>query len=186
MIYLFIALKAEAQAFIQTFKLIRDPKQKNLYVSNQLTLLITGVGIDNSVDTIRNFLIHKKITTKDLFYNIGLCAAPAEIAIGSLLDIAKVHYKNSDIVLKKEGSVLFTFDEACEKTLPYCADMEAFGAVHAAQEYFDRQQIHVLKIVSDHFEPETLTKNLAQTLISRQIKQIQNHFQKEASWPQSS
>jgi len=179
MIYFHLALKAEAQPLIVHYDL--KPYKElpfSVYKSANYTLVVSLPGYDNALMATSSLLAHFNANKEDFFINLGLCGAPQEFAIGTLLEITRLHYETLyPYTLAKHSKLphttLRTLDVACSETKGSAVDMEAYAVYKAASLYIKHENIAVLKVVSDHFEPETLTKNLAQTLIAHQLKNIE-------------
>ncbi len=147
MTYLIFALKPEAQAFVDRFKL---GKTKS---NNFLSIIVSGVGKENMYQCTQKIL--KRMQDGDKIANIGICAGNNSYTIGELiLDAKELH---------------------CEDTPQYDAksyklvDMESSGFLKATQ---DLPNSYIFKIVSDHFEPDTITKEKTKKLIYDKIDEI--------------
>lgn len=77
MIYIAVALGIEAKPIIDYFNLKRDNgiKKLQLFRSERITLIITGVGILKSAIALTHILSQMKIEENDIFLNIGICGA---------------------------------------------------------------------------------------------------------------
>ena len=159
MIYVLTATKAEAQAFVDKYKL------KN-YKNENLTLIITGIGMQKTNKAIQN--LKTKLTKKDTVLNVGICAAPKEIKISSLHKISKVKYQDKTITLFEGDTLLESVEFALSKEKKHLVDMEAFVIAKELKEY----NLHIYKIVSDNFKPNTITKDFAKMLVFQNIKNI--------------
>jgi len=147
MIYIITALKSEAQAFVDKYKL--DSSKSN----NHITIIISGIGRD------KMFLASQKVVTIlkecDIIVNIGICAADRKFKIGELLP--------QDILLTCVDEPIKTQDK-------YLAvDMESAGFLDATHQITNT---YMFKIVSDHFEPDKVTKDKTKQLIFEKIDTI--------------
>jgi len=159
MIYVLTATKAEAQAFVDKYKL------KN-YKNENLTLIITGIGMQKTNKAIQN--LKTKLTKKDIILNVGICAAPKEIKISSLYKISKVKYQDKTITLFEGDTLLESVEFDLSEEKKHLVDMEAFVIAKELNKY----NLHIYKIVSDNFEPNTITKDFAKMLVFQNIKNI--------------
>ena len=147
MVYIMVALKSEAQAFVDRFKL--PPNKQN----DQITVVISGIGSENMFKATSEVV--SKMTTNDTIVNVGICGACKKYAIGELLDASKVDLKCVDHEVSYE-----MYD---------VVDMESRGFIDATK---DINNSYIFKIVSDHFEPKSVTKDMAKKLIFNQIDKI--------------
>ena len=178
MIYIITALSSEAKPLIHHYRLKRNTDVDFLlYESDTVFLCITQVGYNNALHVSGKFLEYKKPAEDDILVNIGLCGAPESYNIGELLVIEKLCFKDREALLTCRESLhvkasLTTLIQEQYENLNKVVDMEAFGIYERAKEFFKINQLLFVKIVSDHFEPKSLTKNLAYGLINRNIKEI--------------
>lgn len=148
MIYILTALKSEAQAVVDKYKLAKDKK------NDELSLFISGIGVQNMFTTTK--MVRELMNEDDIIVNIGICGASKEYKIGQLVDGFKecltcVDYKIS----QDEGYAL--------------VDMESSGFIEATE---GLQKRYIFKVVSDHFEPERVTKEGTKALIFNHIDEI--------------
>ena len=140
MIYIIVALKAEAQAFID--KKI-DAK-----------VIVSGMGSDNMYKSTMNVV--QQMNEDDKLLNVGICGASKEYKLGQLID-----------GFEEE---LTCVDKAISDANKYnIVDMESSGFIKASLHLEHR---YMYKIVSDHFEPQTVTKDGAKKLIFNKIDEI--------------
>jgi len=141
-----VALKAEAQAFVDKYKL------KN-YKNENISVVITGMGKENM--EISTCQVLKEMTQHDKIVNVGICGASKKYAIGELIDGCKTEICCIDYEAD-DGE----FD---------IVDMESDGFFEATKGIKNR---YMFKVVSDHFEPHKITKDLAKKLIFENIDEI--------------
>ena len=183
MTYLHLALKAEALPLIQHLRLhLNSEAPCRIYSNETYTLTISLPGYDNALMATTALLSLHPPKTDDVFINIGLCAAPSNLAIGSLVGVHTLSFENErPYTLKPLAHLashpLQTFKTEQSEALNTLADMEAFAAIKAASRFLALQQLSVIKVVSDHFKPNRLTKNSAQTLIYHAIDDIVAYIQ---------
>jgi len=148
MIYILVALKCEAQAFIEKFKLDSTTKQ-----NENLSVVISGIGNENMYKTATNIV--SKMDKSDMILNVGICGANKNYKIGQLLDEKDIN--------------LTSVDHEVDYVKYEAVDMESSGFKNATK---DIKNKYIFKVVSDHFEPESVTKDLAKKLIYTQIDEI--------------
>ena len=146
MIYIVVALKAEAQAFVDKFKL------KN-FKNENLSLSISGIGVENMTNATCKIVSNMK--NNDIILNVGICGASKNYAIGQLIDAREKTLTCVDYEVKENK-----FD---------IVDMESLGFIQATK---DIKNSYIFKIVSDHFEPHKVTKDKAKKLIFQNIDEI--------------
>jgi len=171
MIFIFTALKPEAQAFVDKYRLEKSKLDNfTIYLDTKMVVIITGVGVDSiqlSCECIEN---HYKILESDTFINIGICASDKEHNIGELLEISSIKYRDSLFNLNKSSSNTITcLDYEAEERSYKLVDMESFGFYKALHK---RKNIYMCKEVSDHFEPRTVTKEKTKMLVFSVIDKI--------------
>ncbi len=174
LLYIVVALKSEAQAFIERYKLqkssLRDYK---LFSNEDMKILVSGVGIANARDATQALINTYAIRDKDIYLNVGICGAQSRYDIGSLLSFGSVEYKG--IVYRfKEGKKLTCVDKPLSKPSCLAVDMESFGFYDTLIHTHARKNFYILKVVSDHFEPNSVTKDRTKELLLHQISAINN------------
>jgi len=148
MLYVLCALKPEAQAFIDKYKLDKSKKNENI------TLIISGVGRKNMFDAARKLV--SSMDKDDIILNIGICGASHAYKVGELIDGFKTG--------------LTCVDEAVNtKNIYEVVDMESSGFLEATKEVQNR---YMYKIVSDNFEPQKVTKEKTKQLIFEKIDEV--------------
>ena len=146
MIYIMVALKAEAQAFVDKYKLQN-------YKNSDISVIISGIGSLNMKNSTLKVL--KNFKKDDIIINVGICGASKKYKISQLLD-AREH----DITcIDYEAN-----DERFE-----IVDMESSGFIDATK---DIKNSFIFKVVSDHFQPHKVTKDKAKSLIFNHIENI--------------
>jgi len=179
MIYIIVALSTEAKPLIHHYQLKAIKKSSlSLFGNEEILLCITQIGFDNAFLITQKLYEYRKPQDNDIILNIGLCGAPTHYEIGSLLIINELRYKSQIEKLSLhvnhsfKTSPLTTVTEAQRDSFETPVDMEAFAVFQSSSKFIAKEKIFFIKIVSDHFKPETLSKNLAYGLINRQIQNI--------------
>lgn len=179
MLYIVIALSAEARPIVQMFKLKRVyTLPYTLFENDDVTLIISGMGIENAMMATSALLGYKPPTENDLLINIGICAAPQSFEIGEALLVHKITHQNHayfpDILFEhplKECD-LTSVDAPVEGGVQTAVDMESYGVYKASSRFFKTHQMLFFKVVSDHFEPQNVTKESASELIAHNLPQL--------------
>ena len=164
MIFIVVATKYEAKPLIDIFKLsfCNDARGFKLYQNNNIKLIISGVGKINCA--IASTYLLQNSNKNDLIFNIGICAGKR---VGEFCDIGKVIDKESkkEFVLDDTKKTIFSSNSpSYEDNLSYC-DMESSGFVMASLKFLPKENIKIIKIVSDTFKPQIFTKKFIYDLI---------------------
>jgi len=167
MIYIICALSAEARLFLDYYKLKQYTALPfKVYESEKVKLIVSGVGYDNALLATAALLAHFVPSKEDILINIGVAAAPQEYELNSLVIGHKITYKERsfypDLLFshKFEEANITTVDEPQEIQHTNLVDMEAAAIFQAASRFMQSDQTIFIKIISDHFEPESVTKEL--------------------------
>ncbi|MDY0234049.1 MAG: hypothetical protein RBS11_08430 [Sulfurimonas sp.] len=148
MIYVLCALKCEAQAFVDRYKL--DKSKKN----ETIAIIVSGVGKQNMQDAASRVVL--EMQNDDTILNVGICAADESFKIGELVDASEHKLTCVDSEVSQSG--IYTL-----------VDMESDGFLKATKGVINS---HIFKIVSDHFEPKSITKEFAKSLVFNAIDDI--------------
>ena len=167
MIYIICALSAEARLFLDHYKLKQYTTLPfKVYESSEVKLIISGVGYNNALLATTALLAHFTPKKDAILLNIGVAAAPRKFALDSLVVAHKINYKTQtfypDILFSHnhEEADLTTFDSPQESEGKSVVDMEAHAVFQAASRFMQTHQMAFVKLISDHFEPEKVTKEL--------------------------
>ena len=180
MLYIVTALSAEARPFIDHFRLkrVEDALPYPLFSGEGVRLLVTQVGYENALMATSALFGHARPKEDDLLLNIGICGAPSRFAVGTPLVAHKITHKGRayypDMLLNHpfEEVELHTLESPKEDDHTNPVDMEAHAVYKAAARFMQSHQMLFVKVVSDHFEPETVTKELASSLIGDKLEGI--------------
>ncbi len=174
MLYIVTALKPEAQAFVDMYKL-RKIKLDDVtfFVNEEICLIISGLGVDNSYKATKYILDRFDIVATDSFLNIGICGACVEYRVGELIEIGSISYGEEYVeVDEKIKNNLRCLDEEASSDKHEIVDMESYGFYKAFFHHGALKKIHILKVVSDHFEPSEVTKEKTKQLIFKNLDAI--------------
>ena len=173
MLYIVTALKPEAQAFVDKYKLKKNRLQNyTLFYNENIRLIISGIGVNNARLATQTLINTYDITDDDIYLNVGICAAHSSYAIGELLLIGSVTYRNTSYTFDTDKHTLTCKDEEAATEHKTLVDMESFGFYDAVIHNPAIKKFHILKVVSDHFEPQTITKENTKSLLFNVIDAI--------------
>ena len=174
MIYIVMALKSEAQAFVDYFK----PAKKKLggfscFFHDDFKLILSGVGLENARMATQTLINNFDITDDDIYVNIGVCGADNSFEIGELIEIGEILHEGVAYRFDEhKESILCSLHAITEKQQCKIADMESYGFYDAIIHNPAIKKFHILKVVSDHFEPKSVTKEGVKMAIFNQIDGI--------------
>ena len=179
MLYIVTALKPEAQAFVDKYKLKKNRLQNyTLFYNENIRLIISGIGVNNARIATQTLINTYDITDDDIYLNVGICAAPSSYTIGELLEIGSIDYRNTSYTFDTDKHTLTCKDEEAATEHKTPVDMESFGFYDAVIHSPAIKKFHILKVVSDHFEPHTITKENTKSLLFNVIDAINRVLQK--------
>ncbi|MBN2896297.1 MAG: hypothetical protein JXK05_10475 [Campylobacterales bacterium] len=173
MIYLIAALPAETRPFIDLLKAtLSDVLPFGLYTHDTALIAVTGSGHDNALIATSALLGHRPPQANDVLVNVGIAAAPQAYAIGTLMIAHKLTCKGQhdyypDMLLRhawEECSLESVLEPQCTP-LSHPCDMEAHAVFKTASRFMGVHQMLFAKVVSDHFEPQRVSKEEATVMI---------------------
>jgi len=169
MVYIFTALKSEAQAFVDKYKL-KKIKIENytLFTNSEMVVIITGVAIPNIIKSCEFIIKNYDVTQDDIFINVGICGA--KYKIGTFLEIGRIDFNTQHFILNENIDETITcVDKEITDDNYMVVDMESYGFYKSLNSY---KNIFIFKVVSDNFEPHTITKEKTKMLIFNNIDNI--------------
>lgn len=173
MLYIVVALKSEAQAFVDRYRLQKSKLNDLIVYSNEsIRLIISGLGVSNARNATQTFINHFDISDEDKYLNIGICGASSFYSIGETLEIGSIYYEGihySFDTIKKE---ICCVNEEISEAKYNIVDMESYGFYDAIIHNPAIKNFSIIKVVSDHFEPQLVTKEATKKLIFNTIKDI--------------
>lgn len=165
MIYIITALDAEARALVEYYHLKRDfSLPYTLYRNEEIVLLVSGMGKANAMMSVSALLGWRIPKAEDCMINIGICGAPLAYTLNEVLlihqivDAERCYYPDILYTHSLRESSLICVDSPQTLLYEYPVDMESSAIFCAASRFFKLHQMAFVKIVSDHFDPETVTK----------------------------
>jgi len=173
MTYIVTALKPEAQAFVDFYKLKKSKLGNFSSFSNEsMHLVVSGLGVINARLATQTLIKHFDISDDDIYLNIGICGASSSYVIGSLLEIGVIVYKKQSYKFKEKKRNIVCLDKEANDAMYDIVDMESYGFYEAVIHSPAIKNFYIFKVVSDHFEPQTITKDKTKSLIFNVINDI--------------
>ena len=173
MLYIITALKSEAQAYVDKYKLLKSKLGNFTLFSNEnMFLIVSGIGVLNARLATQTLINQYDITDDDIYLNVGICGASSHYEIGSLLEIGAISYDGISYIFKDSLEEIRCVDEEVSEELVKIVDMESYGVYDAVIHNPAIKNFHIFKVVSDHFQPEKVTKDGTKKLISKRIDDI--------------
>jgi hypothetical protein len=182
---IFTALKAEARPFIEVFELVKN-QGNHLYLKDNISLFITGVGKVKTAKRIQTLLNHYTDFTNTVVFNIGIAGGnPKNTFIGELYRVNAIHDEESKLTYYPDILIRHPLKELYLTTVSIgifengdhyqgLVDMEGSIIFKIMSKVVPPHRLVFLKVVSDHMVI-TDWKSLDITgLINNQIEQIQN------------
>jgi len=173
MIYFVIALKAEAQAFVDKYKLTKSKLGDfTLFSNGNMKLIISGMGVKNARIATQTLINNFDISDDDIYVNIGICGADKAYIIGQLVEIGTIVYENISYAFHTDKETLTCVSHEISEDNYALVDMESYGFYDAVTHNPAIKKFHILKVVSDHFQPQLVTKDASKSLIFNTINDI--------------
>jgi len=178
MIYIITALKPEAQAFVDFYKLKKSKLENySLFSNANIKLIISGLGVTNARNATQTLINYFDITDEDIYLNVGICAAEQTFEIGELLEIGNIVYQELDYIFKTDKQELLCLDTPAKTACAKVVDMESYGFYDAVIHSPAIKNFYIFKVVSDHFEPHLVTKETTKLLLFNAINEINTIIQ---------
>ncbi len=184
MVYIVVALKAEALVFIEHFNLNKiDDKRFLIYQNSDIKLIISKIGKINSAIATTYLLSIFKPAKNDQIINIGLAGSnQKEINLGKIFEINKiVDFESSKVYHLKQNRYLnrasiTSYDKVVVKksSNTQLVDMESSGFYVASKNFFDDESITILKVVSDHLSDTILSTKKIKQLLFKSLKIVED------------
>jgi len=179
MIYLITALDAEAKPFCDYYRLKRDTSLPyTLYRNSEMMLLVCGIGKANTMMAVSALLGWRVPEARDIMVNVGICGAPSDYVIGEALLVHQImdgerrYYPDILYSHPFRETSLSCIESPRSIACDYPVDMESSAVFQAASRFFKLHQMAFIKIVSDHFSPESVTKEGVLELIRSRMEEM--------------
>jgi purine-nucleoside phosphorylase len=131
---------------------------------------VSGLGHECAKKATQTLLENFSIKESHKIINVGICGASKEYTIGDLIEINSVMHNNTLHTLNtREGKTLTCIETPATDNKFAIVDMESYGFYEAVK---GMKNAYIFKVVSDHFEPHTVTKERTKNLLFRQIEEI--------------
>ncbi len=171
------ATYTEAKELIKRLELKRaDSRLFKIYQNEAFILIISGIGkIDAAAATAYALTRYPHI---EKAVNFGSCAAKREFQLGQLLNAKKIVDMDDHKVYRSSicdglpNITIGTYSEPATKSKFDAADMEASAFAKVCIRF--GVEFRSFKIVSDWFEPNSVSSKLVQSLILDNIDEISN------------
>lgn len=181
MLYIVVALKSEAQAYVDRYKLTKSTlKDFKLFSNATMRLIISGIGVKASRMATQTLINSYDITDDDIYINVGICGASQRFSIGTLIEVGAISYEGINYSWSETNATLTTVDEAMSDEKYPFVDMEAYGFYDAVIHSPAIKLFGVYKVVSDHCNPQSVTKESTKMLIFNQIDAINSLIKQKA------
>jgi purine-nucleoside phosphorylase len=176
MIYVVVALMAEANVLIDRLNLQKSSsKPFSIYKNQNILILVSGIGsINSSIAT--SYLLSKHHTPKKII-NFGIAGSHSNIKVGELKRVKKIVDLCSNKIYHLHcGEVSISTNpkeiDNPNKIKTDLADMESSGFYLAAKKFIDERKIEIYKIASDHFEPNLVDRIGVELLVKENFEKI--------------
>lgn len=171
MLYIITALKSEAQAFIDRYKLKRSRlKGYAFYFNENKRVIVSGRGYFNSMCATQTLIDYYDIYDEDIFLNVGICSADESFEIGELIEIDSIEYRDELYKIYDDSNKTITcLDEMTMQSCYKIADMESYGFYEATRHSKAIKSIRIFKVVSNYFELQKVIKDEIKSLVSDAI-----------------
>ena len=173
MLYIITALKSEAQAYVDKYRLQKSKLGEFVLFSNKdIFLLVSGMGVLNARLATQALINQYDITDDDIYLNLGICGASKEYEIGSFMEIGSISHDGICYIFKDSLEEISCVDKEISENIYKVVDMESYGFYDAVIHNPAIKNFFIFKVVSDHFEPQKVTKDRTKKLISKNIDVI--------------
>ena len=177
MTYIVTALKPEAQAFVDFYKLKKSKLgDYTAFRDENIILIISGLGVTNARRATQTLINNFDITDDDTYLNIGICGASPAYEIGKLLEIGSIVYENQTYKTKDDKYTIVCVDSEVKDDTYEIVDMESYGFYDAVIHNPAIKNFYIFKVVSDHFEPHKVTKDKTKSLLFNVIDVINSYI----------
>ncbi len=163
------ALQSEAQTFIEKYKLLKTNSNPKIYASENIIVLIGGIGKENSYNSLE-YLFENNTITKALNIGIAGCS-DTTIEIGELF----CTNKELEDINTMRCKTVDTPQLPSSVTLNTLYDMEASYFLEVTKKYLDEKGIYIFKIVSDHLDNTIPKKEFVKKLVFDKFNLIQKY-----------
>ena len=174
--YIVMALRCEAQPFVEQYKLHKQKLGDFVFFSHStFCIIISGVGVQRSRLATQTLINHFDLDDEDSFYNIGICGASRSFELGACVEIGAIEYDGIVEQIGDVGERICCVDEPLsQENGCVLVDMESFGFYDAVRHNPAIKKFAILKVVSDHFEPSRVDKEHCKQSVLHAIEQLKD------------
>ena len=166
MIYIITALKSEAQAFVEYGRLEKSKLDGFTLFSNEfIRVIISGIGVEKARLATQTLIDNFDITDEDAYINVGICAASRNYKIGEVVECGTIVYEDEIYTFLPNKEKIYCVNEPMSSEEYPLVDMESYGVYDAVSHNPAIKKFFIFKVVSDHFEPHTVTKEQTKSLL---------------------
>lgn len=177
MIYIICPLDVEARVFIDYYKLKKlDLLPFNMYQNSDMILVVSGVGKTNALMATTAICGCIKPSESDILVNIGTCGGSGEIGtpfiINKIIDNDKSYYPDILYHHDLDESAIISLDAPAYNNFDSLVDMESSAIFIAASRFFKLHQMVFIRVISDNFNPLSVTKELMIDTMGKNVQKI--------------
>ncbi len=166
------ALLSEAQSVIEKYKLTLVQKNPKIYKNENIVLIISGIGKQNTIDAME--FIFKKYKIKKAI-NLGIAGCNNKnINIGELFCTNKTLEDIKFLDLQTVDTPKVQIKDIKNQT--YLYDMEAKYFEKEVTKYIDKDDIYIFKVVSDWLDDTIPSKEFVKQLIRKNLKKLEKYL----------
>lgn len=191
MLIIHSAFYQESKFFIEYYKLKKNLNFKafDLYESENISVLVSGIGNLNSAICLTHYLSMISDLSKIQLLNFGFAAGSDSLKLGNLYKIHKISkadqsqaiYPDLTLSTKLPTLPLINVDQpAKENPCPEqdcLVDMESLGLATAASKFLKTDQVHFLKIIADHFSDSFYSAEQISEMIKNCFTELEEYIE---------
>jgi|GEM_PF-1024326 len=182
------ALRPEALPFIQRLKLKRvlSIRSHELYRHDSFSLIITGIGLTQAAigTTLALQFFSNQGININTITNVGIAGSNGDFSLGSIVRPVKIQnlatletfYPDITVDIRAQDGILHSSPTPIASPDHWptdtIADMEGAAFFEASKSFLPIENILLLKIISDFFKPETITRDRIEEHIRVHTSQI--------------
>lgn len=185
MIAIATALKSEAEPLVEALGLTRSESDGSTYRSGLAELRIFGVGRDRALSSLAAWLPALKKNPPRHFLNIGICGGRSSYQVGATVRADKVYSSTErrsigldpapwpDLPTASLYTATSPISSYSELPTGYdIVDMEAGVIAAELRPQLPSTRFMVVKVVSDHLDPQSVTKDGVSQLMRAACKDL--------------
>jgi hypothetical protein len=167
MLYIITALQAEAQAFVDYYKLQPTSlRSYTLFSNEKIRLILSGSGVENTMFATQTLIDMYDLESEDIFMHVGVCSADESFEIGALIEIGTLYYHDKEYLIHSYLSQTLTcHDEEITQMQGTLVDSESFGFYEAIRHSIVIEKFHIFKVISTHKTAQKVTPKQTKSLL---------------------